>query len=186
MTTAYYTEIIDMTNSSVFHQGFYDADTRSVWLVFKNGTTANRLLPSNMDIEDVTSWGGFWNSTLKQGTGLWFTETPTEFEPRPQEEFVTGDEVPADEAEPTVDEADASGDGTDNRFIGVGFYVNNEVVEDLTQAWSEFAYCVSDAASEFVTDTIGTITDSAGVADALLDGFRERLRERFNARKGKN
>src|SRR5699024_5986035 len=117
MTTALYTEVIDMADSSVFYQGFYDADTHSVWLVFNNGTTTNRFLPSGLDIEDVASWGAFWNATLKERTGLWHDEAPTEFAPREdeaseqetpeQETFFAGDESfyaePADEAEPTVD-----------------------------------------------------------------------------------
>lgn len=195
MTTALYTEVIDMTDSSVFYQGFYDADTHSVWLVFNNGTTVNRFLPSDLDIHDVASWGEVWNSTLKNRTGLWFTEAPTEFAPREveaseQETFLAGDEVPADEAEPTLVagpyESDASGDGTNNRFIGVGFYVNNDVIEDLTLAWSELAYSVSDAASEFVADTLDTITGRSDVADTVLSAFRQRIGDRLNVRKGKN
>ena len=69
MTQHVYDEVIDMTDSSVFHAGYYDDEDKVVYLVFNNGTTVSRYVhPHNTidTIRRVKSWGSWWNYNLKQ------------------------------------------------------------------------------------------------------------------------
>lgn len=68
MTQHIYDEVIDMTNSSVFHAGYWDDEDKVVYLVFNNGTTVSRKVHSfatTDDIERVRSWGTWWNYSLR-------------------------------------------------------------------------------------------------------------------------
>ena len=67
MQTIPFDYAIDMTDSSVFAQGFWDNDARVIYLVFNNGTRAARKIAgwTTPVIERVFSWGGIWNSTLR-------------------------------------------------------------------------------------------------------------------------
>lgn len=83
MNTVQFTDVIDMTDSSAFSQGFFDRDTGRVYLVFNNGSTVGRNVGKTFDLAKVGSWGRYWANTLR-----WLpNENPADnatFEQRPE------------------------------------------------------------------------------------------------------
>lgn len=126
MTELVYDYAIDMSDSSVFYQGFWDNDGY-LYLVFQNGTVVSRDLSgfsySEEDVRAVDSWGGLWNTWLKNQPvveGLDMNDVS----------FVHRDAVDSEQVEDTVDEPVASEEFIDAENLDPEFVEGED--EDAT------------------------------------------------------
>lgn len=180
MQTVNFDYAIDMTDSSVFAQGFWDNEARMLYLVFNNGTRAARHIAgwTTPIVETVSSWGRIWNSTLRFLPAVELEEN-VQFVERTAE--VDETEVVGSETAYSFDE-DAGTLTPDEDGESAGPFQAAEV-EELNALFTvsidfdtERVASLLEAGTEFLDAAQDTVVTAVGEATEFVTGLFDRVR----------
>lgn len=182
MTELVYDYAIDMSDSSVFYQGFWDNDGY-LYLVFQNGTVVSRDLSgfsyTEEDVRAVDSWGGLWNTWLKNKPvveGLDMNDVS----------FVHRDAADSEQVEDTVDEPVASEEFIDAENLDPEFVEgddeDDEVVDNYLAAvldgsmdLNTVELRVVGVPAELLGKAVELLTASGGFIKDNIEGSRAEI-----------